>query len=210
MAIIDDLISYWKLDESAGNAIDAHSTHDGTVTGCAYSQAGKINTAYGFDGNDYVTIPASSDFEFDQTESFSISAWINTSYTPRNFVIGHRLGTIIIYVRVFETTGLVNFYVRDADGNNVTVWSTDSVHDGAWHHIVAVFDNATDTAYVYVDGSDDSAAYTPTNKMSDGGTNFYIGVDESLADGMRGTIDEVGIWNRALDSTEVTALYNRP
>ena len=46
--IIDNLVSYWKLDEGSGNAVDSHSAHNGTPTGVAYSQAGKINTSFGF------------------------------------------------------------------------------------------------------------------------------------------------------------------
>ena len=45
MALIDGLISYWKLDEESGDAIDACGNNDGTVTGATQGAAGKINTA---------------------------------------------------------------------------------------------------------------------------------------------------------------------
>ena len=50
MALTTNLISYYKLDESSGDAIDAHGSNDGTVTGATQNVAGKINTAYSFDG----------------------------------------------------------------------------------------------------------------------------------------------------------------
>jgi len=51
MALTDNLVSYYKLDESSGNAIDAHGDNDGTLTGnITQNSTGKINTGYAFDG----------------------------------------------------------------------------------------------------------------------------------------------------------------
>jgi len=71
MALIDDCTNYYKLDESSGDAIDAQGSNDGTVTNCDYSQTGKINTAYGFDGTAYISLPITLD------TTISISMWIN-------------------------------------------------------------------------------------------------------------------------------------
>jgi hypothetical protein len=45
--------------------------------------------------------------------------------------------------------------------------------------------------------------------LANNSTNFHIaGTGGVFANNLTGSIDEVGIWSRALSSTEVTALYN--
>lgn len=49
MAIIDNLVSYWKLDEASGNALDAHGSNTLIETSGAIAAAGgKINGARDF------------------------------------------------------------------------------------------------------------------------------------------------------------------
>ena len=50
MALIDNLVAYYKLDETSGNAIDIHGSNDGTTTNISYEVTGKINTGYSFNG----------------------------------------------------------------------------------------------------------------------------------------------------------------
>jgi len=76
------------------------------------------------------------------------------------------------------------------------------------HHVVAVRDDANNKVYLYVDGVEvNSADDTRTGSFSSPGTSFYIG---RLFAGfyLNGSIDEVAVWNRALDPDEVSQLYN--
>ena len=55
MALIDNMLAYWKLDTNNATQPDATGNYDGTVNGATYTASGEINGAYNFDGtNDEV------------------------------------------------------------------------------------------------------------------------------------------------------------
>ena len=57
MALTDNLVSYWKLDESSGNAADSVGSNTLTNTNTVTYSAGKINNG--------------ADFERDSAQYFS-------------------------------------------------------------------------------------------------------------------------------------------
>ena len=73
--LIDGIISYYNLDEAAGDAIDAHGSNDGSVSGATQGATGKINDAYSFDGDDVVTLTS----PITSGSDFTITAWINAA-----------------------------------------------------------------------------------------------------------------------------------
>ena len=80
--------------------------------------------------------------------------------------------------------------------------------DGNWHHLCFVWDNSTTTSVVYEDGVaviTDTSTTGILNSVSD---TFYIGADPSGANAIEGNIDEVAVFNSALSSSDITAIYN--
>jgi len=54
-SLTDDLVFYYQLDETTGTVIDSVGTYNLTNYGATPNVAGKISTAYDFDGtNDYI------------------------------------------------------------------------------------------------------------------------------------------------------------
>ncbi len=94
-------------------------------------------------------------------------------------------------------------------GFNIT--STRSVNDGAWHFIVAER-LADGTGQITIDGALDSTQSAPSRTLGSG-FNVYVGADiRNVAFGdspsyFNGLIDQVDLFNRALTSTEIQALY---
>ena len=86
-----------------------------------------------------------------------------------------------------------------------------TAYDTAWHYVVITYDRtlgANGTAHVYVD---DVLKSTPTlTKPLVFSTTqpLYIGDTQGVQYGWLGKIDEVAMWNRALTTTEMSALYN--
>lgn len=77
------------------------------------------------------------------------------------------------------------------------------VADNKWHHYVITYNNKTVT--MYRDGESlGSKKYNP--KWVGGGRTFALSGDKNRS--IRGSMDELGIWSRALSQTEVKALYN--
>ena len=81
------------------------------------------------------------------------------------------------------------------------------ITDGAWHHIGLVWDGSY--RYLYVDGVEaakDTTAIAYSLKSSEGG--LYIGVGKALDAGtfFSGLIDDVRIYNRAVNAEDIAAL----
>ena len=76
-----------------------------------------------------------------------------------------------------------------------------------WHHIVASYDNTTETITMYIDGKKNiSRALPGFGGVATNTDNLILGLLGS--NGYSGRMDEVAIWSRRLSSTEVNSLYN--
>src|SRR5574339_50764 len=100
----------------------------------------------------------------------------------------------------FETTGGSNRYITSANTYN----------DGQWHHGVVTFDNANDIVRLFVDGAQIGTLSTTSTPDNTGSQPLRIaGNAQSLVEDLFiGNLDEVGVWNRALNNTEITSLMN--
>ncbi len=94
------------------------------------------------------------------------------------------------------------YYV--GEGNDMPGTSVLSLN--TWHHVAATFDGST--LRMYVDGVQEAAQ---TKSFNTSGTTWRIGqrVAPLNSEFLRGTVDEVRVWNRALSATDVAASAQR-
>jgi len=99
----------------------------------------------------------------------------------------------------------VNAWLR----GGITISSLTPVADDAWHHIVAVYDRR-DMA-LYVDGVCETNGYDPSSPTLLPDNEFTVGVIHDLASDykryMRGRIDDLRVYGRALTAEQVQRLY---
>jgi hypothetical protein len=210
--LLDGLVSYWKLDEASGNAVDSHTgSNDGTVTGATYGATGLINDAFSFDGtNDYVAIGNPANL---QLQAMSISCWVNTSSNTRSIITKGNNSRGDPDERDWDIygngTNLI-FAISNGSGYIATAAAAWPDMSSGFHHIVCTWDGTTgaNKVIIYVDGN--SFATDTASATNNANANIlYLGGKESTAAyEFSGTLDEVGIWNVELSSTKVTALYN--
>ena len=195
-----DLVSYWNLDEVTGDALDSVGSNDGTVYQAIQNSNGKVNKAYLFDGiDDYVSVP--DDISLDMT-TYTISLWINqTDNGDKTFLKKgdgfnwqYSLGLI---------NSVVHFYTRNSAGSG---WSCDinggTPTNGLWYMYTATF-NSTQGEF-FVNGVSKGTCANPTYLLNSEPLLFgYYPTRE-----FKGTIDEIGIWNRALSNESIVQLYN--
>ena len=217
-ALIDNLVSYWKLDESSGDAADSHGANTLTNTGVVFS-AGKINNGADFergDLTDILTITDTTQTGLDITGDIAISAWLKVETAPGNteqyhivnkfLSTGNQRSYFFNYSDVGGTKRLQFTAGKGDDSESLNV--SHDLGTGVWHHIVMSWKATTSTLTVYVDGSSVGTAVGTYTSLFSGTSNFSIGDSQpgagNIFDGM---IDEVGIWSRVLTSDEVTSLY---
>ncbi|HEV3137225.1 MAG TPA: Ig-like domain repeat protein, partial [Pirellulales bacterium] len=76
-----------------------------------------------------------------------------------------------------------------------------------WYHVVGVYDGAN--VRIYVNGSCQTYTGAMSGNLIAATGPLQIGMEDSWpAEYLVGAVDEVGIWNKALTSTDVTTLYN--
>lgn len=199
VALGDSISYYWKMDETSGTRYDSVGSLDlssGTLPGYA---TGKISNAADLQSanSEYFTFQtAGTDFIFGNAD-FSLAFWFN-------------IDSVASDVYIF-TGPDINLRLDSASGNLVYTMSTGNVTSTAtisattWYHVALVYDSVNDLLKISVNGS----AFD-TSSQTDGyngtGGFFYIGVKNSTFYDY--SIDEFGVWTKALSSAEVSALYN--
>ena len=186
-------VGYWTFDSDATDA--TVNGYDGTVDG-ATNTTGKINNGYSFDGtNDKINIPAIG-YTLDD---FSVNFWFNSDDISQTKVMWSRSAdnNFTIY-----NTSSTNIQVRLIGTNRA--FTVPTMSSSTWYMLTVT--RQSDTVRVYLNGTESSSeGQTSAGVMPN--EIFYIGQYNSGFN-WDGLIDEVGMWNRALSSTEVTALYN--
>src|SRR4051812_38835093 len=84
MALLTGIVSYWKLDESSGDAVDSVSSNNLTNHGSIPFVPGKINNGADIEMStgQYFTIPDASQVGLDILSDFTINAWIKIESMP--------------------------------------------------------------------------------------------------------------------------------
>jgi hypothetical protein len=100
-------------------------------------------------------------------------------------------------------SGIIQFH----DGVSANLSSASAYNnDGNWYHVVVTKDGTA--IKFYVDGSLHSSATSSGSTIDNNGVeNTFIG-SKQTGDYFDGLINEVAIWDEALDADAVTALYN--
>ena len=210
----DGLISYYKLDETSGTVIDSHGSSNGVNYGATPSVAGKINTAYNFSGeDDYINCSDNSNL---RPANVSVSAWI---YSPidltSDFAVSMPYDDEAVWdepyvsysIGIRDTKKI--FGILNVDGVYTEIVDTSDAVADTWYHVVLTYNGTTATLY-----KNASSIGTPAESsgvITYGGTpSLSIGTRSvhMFGEYWKGRVDEIGIWNRSLNSTEVTELYN--
>ena len=211
------LVAYYPFN---GNAKDESGNgHDGEVHGAtlASDRLGNANSAYDFDGaNDSIAIgrPTDGALDFSNADSFTLSAWIRATeqrYWQKVISLAHNCSLQHIKLDVNQGGG-VRFGVRDSSGTKAYADSADGLYifNNEWNHLVGVRDVSSGTVYLYFNGVyvDQIADLTSTGFINPAAANV-IGKKHPCAasDFLKGGIDDVRIYNRALSGAEVKELY---
>ena len=206
-----DLISWWPGD---GNANDIQGGNNGTLMNGATFAPGEVDQAFQFNGgSDRVFIADSPNLAI--TASLTLDAWINAASTPPN-----NIGDIIFrgddrpffdpYTLRMVGSNVV-FQISDAVGNTASVQAPLPLNQ--FVHVSGTLDDATGIMTLYLNGI--FAAQTTTTVRPYGtltGANPGVSIGNLQSDThlepFVGLIDEVEVFNRALDWSEVLAIYN--
>jgi hypothetical protein len=210
-ALPSNLVASWQGD---GNANDSTATaNHGTVVGASFAP-GLFGDAFSFapGTTDRVTIPHNANLNFTTANNYSLEFWMKADVSDA--------GSLRSLIEKWTGSGSYPFVVRlNGNGtiqaaawdtvNNPAAVSSRRVDDNQWHHIAAVFNHATDTIQIFVDGLlDGSITYTTLNAINNT-QQIFLGVRGSISvhTDYDGLIDEFNIYNKALSAAEIQSQY---
>lgn len=202
MSLLNNILAYWKLD-AAGSALSlADSTPNGYTlanNGGVALGTGKINGGSVFNGSlseGLQNLFTATALPLQSADQFSISYWLNYSSTSSLQVFYSGQSN---YSNQGFDDGAGTVFVCAA---GVCVTTPSSSLTSGWNHLVTTVGGGS--LKLYVNGG---LVATGTTSASLIDLELILGNQESIYP-LTGSLDEVGIWNRALTSAEVTALYN--
>jgi hypothetical protein len=207
------LVAYWPFN---GNANDESGNgNHGTVNGASLTsdRNGTSNSAYDFDGqNDKITVPWNAEF---QSHDLTISTWVMSKNTGSDFECIIKKGNWQTAVNESYSLGLyspdwVYGGLKGKNCNPGAGWTTYSYNHSfynTWNHLMITFKK--DTLKIYINGSLKQSEKVDAFLDFCSGGDITIGEHwDQFRDNFTGKLDDIAIWNRALTSSEITALYN--
>jgi len=168
--------------------------------------------ALAFDGlDDYVRVPGTNHLWLGGSSSYSVALWAQPATNGHLYRLDGQTGMYRDFIRI-EPDGTVTFGVAKGGSAPDTITSSNAVPWNRWSHIACVKDGSN-TA-VFVDGvcRAKGTVRAVTYGAGISAADTYIGVKgNNMTDYFAGRIDEVTLWNMALDAHEIAAwMYRRP
>ncbi len=162
-----------------------------------------------FDGSgDYVNCGTIAGLA--NSTQLTIELWINSDalggYTHFMDLIGGSLA-----VQQDNAANTIQF-VSYLSGQRIALGTMTGITTGTWHHIAAVFDGTQtgdDKVKIYYDGSPLALTYSGTGMFTaalSGSVDVILSRSSLTVDGR---MDEVRIWNIALDASAISSIYSQ-
>jgi len=207
------LVGWWPFNGNANN--ENGNGYNGTVTGASLTndRFGNLNSAYLFLPDNFIQVAGSNSLNF--SDSLSINLWYNnnivnggTAYVSKH-VSGSFNSSFVIYNEGVNGCGPVN-YITDINNQVNSVDYLSFCDTLNWHMLTFVFKKPT--LKIFIDGilrdsiSSSNSIKSTNNPIIFGGTSILT--SPFIGSTSNSSIDDIGIWSRALNQQEVNNLYN--
>ncbi|MCX5785370.1 MAG: FlgO family outer membrane protein [Elusimicrobia bacterium] len=206
------MVYYWNFDDVSGTvANDVFGGNSAWLNGPVPTMSGKVNSALTFEGNNYLKVSDWPGIKI--SKEVTIEAWVN--YKTINFFDSG--------ARIFCRSGSYCFIIGGPENHDsnlaIYMWGLSNpgwyrgntrLLPNTWYHVAVTYDGSRITSYI--NGEIDSS-FGAAGLLERGTNNAFIGWDPEAAAGyhapLNGVIDEVAVYNRALNRSEIADHYNK-
>jgi sialidase-1 len=202
---LPDPVSGTKTPDLSGAGNDSYLRAGAVLTAAG---AGRFDQAVSLDGvDDYVHLPFAESLALGSGD-FTAMAWIKYSATTGGHSIfwGYNVGEHSqFWLRAEPGSQRIRGLIQSG-ANGVAVASTKAYNDNTWHHVA--LQRAGTTLKLWVDGAVVGSVAAPTGTISPA-RPFTVEVGQKLggADHLKGQLDEVRIYRRALTAAEIGSIH---
>lgn len=201
-----NLVGYWKLDETSGNAADAVGSNTGVATNITYSLSdGKINNGAHYNGADgkiiFNTIPQTAS----TSQAATYTVWFKSTAAVRQHIL--TMGDLYSTNDGMQLFIYTDYKLHLDFAGVVGPSTSNTVIDGIYHFAAVVLNNGIAT--LYYDGNSLGSFGGGNLRITGNGTNTRDlgGPADCSCHWFNGSLDEAGVWSRALTANEISALY---
>ncbi len=199
------LQGHWKLDDASGTtAVDSAGTQSGTLLGGPTWTQGQLSGAVDFDGlNDRIEV-ASGPFGFSSWGGISVGGWIKHDIGAEgltNDIVGQwNYPSSPAFVLTHHNN---NQYFFEISGVGSVTGGTVSAN---WTHVLATYDGSE--MALYVNGVNVATTTGLSGSIPSSTADVVIGSQDDGSKYFLGRIDDVRIYEGALNTTAVQDLYD--
>lgn len=212
------LIGYWPF---CGNANDTSgNNNNGTVNGSTLTsdRFGNTNSAYGFDGNDFIALdqPFFNGSTAVSSFSYSFSFYIN-QFPVTEYVLSAKEGFWRTIGCSINNNGIIQFRgSQPSPQGYFGISSTNAVQLNQWNTVVITFESGNLKLYINgVLNNSVTISYTSLNfsylQAGNSTSTNYLGAFHPVSPGitnyLNGKLDDFAIWDRSLSLQEVQQLH---
>jgi len=190
--------------ELNSNLLDSAGSNNGSFFGGSpLYPTGHVGNGLSFDGvYNYATVPYSADFT-----GYTISLWVKPNNNSWVNVFSRTDGGLVNTTDEIRINGNGKFehYTLDTVAPKV-VTGTTTVAPGTWYN-VTITATSNGMARLYVNGVEQGTAVS-IGSLWNGGDRFMLGGAAINTGSLNGMIDDVRIYESALSSSDILAIYN--
>lgn len=203
------LVAYYEFESSA-NDLTANG-NNGEVAGDVTYVSGKNGLAAKFGGSNipgYIHIPTSASLTFN--EAFSVTGWVkldSTDMLQSNTIIGKNSKSMFAIELFNIPGGYVASTMCNKGSGTPDRCINAPIYDyapGQWVHLAYVM--TTGYATLYINGNEADTVIAPSDFDLMNNEDLYIGSIVNSLLPLKGAIDSLRIYNRALNESEISVL----
>ena len=199
-------LSWWRCGDGDTAPIlsdNGSGGNDGTMTNFTTFST-DVPTASSFANTKSILLDGVDDYvdcgnAFTSLTSFSVSAWFKSDDTSSSnqSIISSRINSIGASkgVDIFINNNQLYSRIYNNGATEVIMAFTDT---SSWHQVVLTYDGTTLEMYL-----DNVSKGTSTGAYSNSGANWLIGKWNNGSNFFNGNIDEVAVWNSAINISDV-------
>lgn len=212
-------ISHYRFEQ---NVLDSEGGNHGVVTGAGTYAPGRKAFAFDLDGSTYLSLANESDFDFERTDPFTISAWVRPALgvqdgarlvaKTNDGVVGADPGYALSYDSggIQGTNDRVIFGMRDSSLNLFFVNSSlGSITMDEWNHVVVTYSGNSnqDGLNIYINGVlNSSGTPSPITLSILNARALTIGAESDGGRAFDGMMDDVRVFDIELTASQIGAL----
>jgi hypothetical protein len=194
-------VASFGFDEGTGTVANdrSGSNNKGTLSGPAWTTAGKVGRALNFDGvNDLVTVADSASLHL--TTGMTIDAWVRPTRANdwSTVALKERPSGLSYALYASDSASHAAGYINS--GGDLAAPASAATAVNAWTHMAVTYDGTS--LKLYVNGT--LVRTTPASGAMTSSTGaLRIGGNNVWGEWFAGTIDELNVYNRALTAAEI-------